>query len=130
MTELFVPYDEALELKNLEFDEQCLARYNVSGDLITTGCYSDSHPVHLAVEQADICEAHILAPLWSQAFKFFRDEHKLDSFCRTTESSGRSYWKISKLYDDGKIKGYSGFTNTYEEAQLECLRQLIKLCKK
>lgn len=68
MQELFVPYELAVKLKELGFDEYCLCKYNASGDLVTIGCYSDSHPIHLAVNQSDICEAHVLAPLYQQVF--------------------------------------------------------------
>ena len=70
MKELFIPYEQALALKELGFDEPCIARYNVPGDLITTGCYTDSHITHLIVEQSDICESHVLTPLWQQAFRW------------------------------------------------------------
>ena len=132
MIELFVPCNETLELKKLGI-----------GKSITYACgfyytLNNKEYKFATPSQFDIIDEtydvgnnfYMVAPIYEQAFKFFRDNYKLDSFCRTIESSGRSYWKISKLYDDGNIKGYSGFTNTYEEAQLECLRKLIEVCKK
>lgn len=132
MTELFIPSKESLDLKELGIGPfityACGFYYTLNGKDYKFATASQFDNID---ETYDIgSNFYMVAPIYGQSFKFFRDEHKLDSFCRTTESSGRSYWKISKLYDDGKIKGYSGFTNTYEEAQLECLRQLIKLCKK
>ncbi len=121
MKELFVPYQESLELKELEFDEDCIATYeegdfdfNYDGDLVK----NSECPLEFCT-----------APLFSQIFKWFRNKHNLDSFCRAFEISGKTYWKISKLYDDGNIKGYSGFKDNYEKAELGCIRELIEILK-
>lgn len=140
MKELFVPYNEALELKKLGFDEPCLGRYNVPGDFILSGCYSDSPLVSILVEQNDICEAHTLAPLFSQAFKFFRERYRLDGHVTFRHSDTNKIEGINSVYydieiyklhggDAYKIYRFRERSDIKEEAELECLKQLIKIAK-
>jgi len=128
MNKEFVPYQESLELKELGFDEECFGYYNFHkpiGNSPRGFCRGINIQDHNCENEGDdlICSA----VLFQQAFRWFREKYQLDSFCRTLDSSSNSYWKISKLYDDGNIKGYSGFHKSYEEAELELLRQLIKI---
>ena len=118
----FVPYELALRMKQLGFDEPCIARYNVPGELITSGCYSDSSIMHLVVEQNDICEAHILAPLFQQAFRWFREKGYLISFSSHDTSIHDFYikWQPSKSI-------LSDTYDTYEEAETACLEKLVEI---
>jgi hypothetical protein len=122
----FVPYELALKMKQLGFDEPCLARYNVPGDLITSGCYSDSSIMHLIVEENDICEAHILAPLYQQAFRWFREKYKFNHsiICHKHPFGTDDYQYLILLDEDEFVE--TGF-NTYEEAELACLEKLIEI---
>lgn len=80
-----------------------------------------NHEIKALKEHADKVE---------QAIRALEEmKHNLDSFCRAFEISGKTYWKISKLYDDGNIKGYSGFKDNYEKAELGCIRELIEILK-
>jgi hypothetical protein len=72
----FLPYELSLKMKQLGFDKPCLAKY-ITSDLVVKGCYKDSHILHALFEENEICEAHILVPTFSQAFKWFRDKHDL-----------------------------------------------------
>ena len=117
MKKEFIPYDIALALKELGFDEPCLAKYDVPGNLITSGCYSDSSIVHLIIEQNDICEAHTLAPLYQQAFRWFREKYGLHLSINVKDS----IWYFERF----SIKGFK----TYEEAEFACLKKLIELVK-
>jgi len=124
----FVPYQESLELKQLRFDEPCLAKYNVPGELITTGCYSDSSIIHLIIQQNDICEAHTLAPTFSQAFRWFREKYNLWQIVMQNTD-------IDWTYDILPINGVHDYKlidvfKTYEEAELACLKKLIEIVKK
>ena len=125
----FVQYQEALELKQLGFDEPCIAKYNVPGDLITTGCYTDSHITHLIVEQSDICEAHVLAPTYSQAFRFFRNKHNINTVISWRDDLLNYDISLTEMKKHGYFYYKDNFT-TYEEAELACLQKLIELIKK
>ncbi len=100
----FVPYDVALAMKELGFNEECL------------GWFRDK--VILYGEKDGYDEVYGLkAPLYQQAFRWFRDNYHL----HITITSFRSKWRMGhtvvKMYD------------TYEEAELACLRKLIEIVK-
>ena len=65
MEEQFVPYELALKLKELGFEEECLASYNHVGKKLNIGEFV-SHGKY-----------SILAPLWQQAIDFFREKYDL-----------------------------------------------------
>jgi hypothetical protein len=124
MEKEFVPYELALRMKQLGFNEPCLARYNVPGDLITSGCYSDSSIMHLIVEKNDICEAHILAPLFQQAFRWFRE--KYGYYYQIGNSGDNTKFLMLRDSEMSIVWNDKGF-NTYEEAELSCLEKLIEI---
>jgi hypothetical protein len=112
MKKEFIPYEIALELKQLGFNERCLASYYHAG------------------RRLDICEYinhgeyTVLAPTFSAAFRFFREKYGL---CI-----------VIKPIDDKKLDlGYNLLKNglimnahlTYEEAELACLKKLIEIVK-
>jgi len=108
----FVPYQEALELKQLGFDEPCFGWFA-----------SDRTLVKEVTEKSDFT----LAPTYSQAFRWFREKYNLKSciIFRTSMEDNKEYY-------DWLIKGqevvYRHF-NTYEEAELTCLKKLIEIVK-
>lgn len=127
MNKEFIPYEEALALKELGFDEECLFRYTAQEDLTNKGCYDNSSPSDAMLTAYEIHESHILAPLYQQAFRWFREEHNLHSLImpKITPSNTIVYY----LYE-GKVKNnWENCFETYEEAELECLRKLIEIVK-
>lgn len=126
----FIPYEEALELKQLGFDEPCLAWYSdkeirISG---VEGCVISFIPTNTTLGEDDDL---ITAPLFSQAFRFFREKYNLYGFPKTTFGSMNPkqivffYYWIKDGEEFTNIKEYS----TYEEAELACLRKLIEIVK-
>lgn len=121
MQKEFVPYEEALALKELGFDESCFGWYNWTGKELSliNNSYIDIDPTP--------------ALLYQQAFRWFQDNHDLFG-CIDLQLCTPSHWyiRIDKisindyLYhsedDDLKFK-------TYEEAELACLRKLIEIVK-
>ena len=80
MKELFIPYTEALELKELGFNEKCLAAYTNRGKFHQTSSdYWDNDSIKMIKEYTTI-KLKVLAPLYTQAFKWFRDTHNLDAW--------------------------------------------------
>ena len=116
MEKEFVPYIESLELKELGFDEPCIRGWYEDGGIWY-------HP------DSDIVLDN---PTFSHAFRWFRE--KYGYFTSPTESvddTSKKYdWLITKHLEDGKmfIK-FIGYKNTYEEAELECLKKLIEIVK-
>ena len=128
----FVPYQEALTLKQLGFDEPCFGYYNIknnnlqlfSDNLQDASCNSD-------LKYDDF--KHCTAPLYQQVFRWFREKYGLYS---SVEYYIEDYkypcflFNIKNKPDNLpiKYKGLSGY-NTYEEAELACLRKLIEIVK-
>lgn len=117
MTNEFIPYNQALALKELGFDEPCLAYWNIDPQL--------KNPTFNMVKPFEH-EWCLPSPMFSQAFRFFREKYKLHS-------------GIYPYYDEYEfqIKDFRLPTNTpingglmpYEEAELACLRKLIEIVK-
>jgi hypothetical protein len=126
MEEHFANYNQALALKELGFDEPCIARYIIPGDLVFKGCYEDSNIIHLELTQNDICEAHVLAPLKSQVFKWFRDEHNINHVI----DKHRKFGFCIQLWNNLTCLGEFDEIKTYEEAESACIDKLIELIKK
>ena len=123
MNKEFIPYEEALELKELGFNEECLDKYiptsqKLSSDMETWGeFYPES--------------AMIPAPLYQQAFRWFREKYNYCYFIRGNNYDGYYYYDIDNL---GMLKYKIEIDNrltweTYEEAELECLKKLIEIIK-
>ena len=130
MNKEFVPYEQALALKELGFDEPCFAHFVKHYDEIK--CILDSDDFdEWWTNNSDNLE--VKAPLYQQAFSFFREKH--DLVHRINRDGGWWICAILDLYDEndqGAIETYLENTNpqTYEEAELACLLELINICKK
>lgn len=118
MIKEFIPYEQALALKELGFDEPCFAYYNIDPQLKT--------PAFNIVKPFEH-EWCLSAPLKQQAFRFFREKYKLHSTI-TSISQESWQWHIQKTGQQlGKL--YNEDFYTYEEAELECLKKLIEIVK-
>jgi hypothetical protein len=112
MEDLFAPYQESLDLKELGFDEECLAFYNSTLKTPNELLY----PQYGGEVGNWNVENHLIsAPIYQQAFRWFRE--KYDLFISITH------------YENGySINDLRRF-NTYEEAELACLKMMIKISK-
>ena len=127
MKKEFVNYSEALNLKKLGFDnEHCFARWSTHYD---GSGYLDTS-THSIYQGRDDLNRQCLAPTFSQAFKFFRENYETHSYIERL-ISGAFIYKIDWFEEDrhNKIvwecKSYS-----FEEAELECLKKLIEIAQK
>jgi hypothetical protein len=112
----FIPYEEALALKELGFNEPCLASYFHAGKRL-----------HIT-EYINYGEYTTLAPTFSQAFRFFREKYGLKSWIQEHTTDTFIYEiRPHKLtdYKEGEVYVYE----VYEEAELACLKQLIEIAK-
>jgi hypothetical protein len=117
MTKEFIPYEQALELKELGFNEQCFAAQK--DNIIDYGS-----EMHSFIYNMDCGDIWVALPLYQQAFRWFREKYGL---CI-----------VIKPIDDKKLElGYNLIKNgliisahlTYEEAELACVKKLIEIVK-
>ena len=126
MTKDFVPYEQALALKKLGFDEHCFGRW-----LIITEWEAPTGEIRLQLgaEAESYDKNQCTAPLYQQAFRWFREKYGLDSIVQPTYSPKYQY-RMFHIEGKTKVQIYGDYMgkefNTYEEAELECLKKLIK----
>lgn len=107
----FVPHQESLELKELGFDEPCFGYHLCKNSALGVYLEITTEWIDLFPYDSSSCKA----PTYSQAFRFFRE--KYDLFISIVH------------YENGySINDLRRF-ETYEKAELECLRKLIELVK-
>jgi hypothetical protein len=127
MEKEFVPYQLALRMKQLGFAEDCL------------GCYR-LDKMFLFGRTSDNTSTWTLAPLFQQAFRWFREKHNLDGeTCRynLTHSEakilGLNKTEVSHVYiaiingEDFPELDKMVYYTSKEEAELACLTKLIEL---
>jgi hypothetical protein len=132
MTQEFIPYQQALELKELGFDEPCLGFYEFG---------SMDEEWHLRTKYVSKNEyndvIHILkAPLYQQAFRWFRENHDLFGVVEGKGYDHKRYyiysingkWHPSQPGSDKPVLFYQNFDKP-EEAELACLNKLIETVK-
>jgi hypothetical protein len=155
MEKEFIPYEQALALKELDFDEPCFGWWFV-----------DEKMLIIEKSTKSLSENIVQAPLYQQAFRWFREKYDLHVQIRKENYFYKSihnnyfHFDISKgeqnditgqedLYsnlmdeceqdipgnhlDNEKLNILifeRGFAfKTYEEAELECLKKLIEIVK-
>jgi hypothetical protein len=122
----FIPYTESIELKELGFDEPCLGMFKFK-----KLCIDYPRITNNMLKKANL-DNYCSAPTFSQALRFFRERYKLISWVES--SYDEEYFpKIDEMrhpkeidMDDLRILQ---FCKTYEEAELVCLKTLIKVVK-
>lgn len=121
MEKEFIKYEQAISLKELGFDEQCLAWYNY-GEL------NIFHLDHLLDGYANEIKERPLAPLYQQAFRFFREKYDLfGSIQYLDDVAGYGYIITSVSINTEIAEKYFFPSKTYEEAELACLQKLIEI---
>jgi hypothetical protein len=129
MDKEFIPYEEALALKEMGFEPFDIFGYYYKRRDNGKICALDIHYIEYNqnFQQWEELEERDVSPLYQQAFRWFREKHNLvytighightDSWTFATENLQVAGQEWSKHY------------STYEEAELECLKQLIKIVK-
>ena len=126
----FVPYEQALALKKLGFDEPCFGTYLSSFQsdwkvyelILEMGMneeFEDNRNVYLL-------EGACSAPTFSQAFRWFREKYGLYYYITTHDSTDFEWYIYDKDQNDWEDDTTQ---NTYEEAELACLIKLIEIVK-
>lgn len=131
----FIQYEEAVELKQLGFDESCFKVGNLNGHIMWKFLCADEDQDYTVV--ADDILNHKMddkwtsIPLYSQTFKWFREKHNLHAE-PVWDNDINTYWFfcITKIGDIFFETIELKWVNSYEKAELECLKKLIEIVKK
>ena len=143
MSKEFVPYELALKMKALGFDDECMAYYQMSLTEVrhehdgTTGPFGWKKGEvsfekrffinnYKAIDNSNENWIEFAAPLYQQAFRWFREKHEL---YHSIDKHG--YW----FFEIKKDEGFGDLTvifllndfDTYEEAERACLDKLIEI---
>jgi hypothetical protein len=135
MEKEFIPYEQALALKELGFDELCPTIYGMSSLRLYDNWKPFKNSEDLYGATGVFCNDVCAAPLYQQAFRWFREKHhihiEIKYYNDGEEWEDVEYTVIVSDFEDGKTHDTfvkSGF-KTYEEAELACLNKLIEIVK-
>jgi hypothetical protein len=108
----FIPFELALRMKQLGFDEPCFGIHIIRNSSFLEKWMPNQ-------KECEIYFGGFLAPTYSQAFRFFREKYKKVDYPEFD-------YDEQKWYCHFDYKGYVLF-NTYEEAELACLEKLCEI---
>jgi len=126
MEKEFATYEQASALKELGFDESCFAYYENNN--LTVTFPSKSSNGWKWVGNSIIPAKNIIAPTYSQAFRWFRQKYDLQCWIHDGGYVGKCCIKITG-YNHDKFYFSSSEPMEYEEAELACLNKLIEIVK-
>lgn len=135
MNKEFIPYEQALELKELGFDEPCF-RYNYL-DISLFECFikntknKESDSI-LLVKNSELPSSNYTLPLYQQAFRWFREKYQLYQAVYADKRADdlTLLYKVHVYKLDEELSEYAyRWAKTYEEAEQACLDKLIELVK-
>jgi hypothetical protein len=134
MTQEFIPYQTALALKELGFDEPCFGYYDASN------LEKYEFIIQNNVKNSDFIFG-MTAPLYQQAFRWFREKYELSCTIELTDNSRHYYFNFTisnsknrdyndeDCFDSCKIIHDDRKFGKYEEVELACLIKLIEIVK-
>jgi hypothetical protein len=125
MEKEFVPYELAVKLKELGFNEPCFGYYLEDGTRVPAS-YSKKGTVYPS--NTDLLPEWSAAPTCQQAFRWFREKNGLVGIVKF----GTNDFTYNIYNEDGiglLTKESLNFNGTYEEAELACLQKLIEIVK-
>ena len=127
----FIPYQESLELKKLGFDEPCFFAFdNCSTPMRCSDLRTNEQKFNGVNYNSS---TYTSQPTFSQAFRWFREKHNLQSHIFLTYEGVTTNEHNEYAFATLKAGGYDYMIDDdnypYEEAELACLRKLIQIVK-
>jgi hypothetical protein len=129
MTQEFIPYQQALELKELGFDEPCFRFQNNISNIIEEKSWLNWNEV----------EQFVSFPFYQQAFRWFREKHNLmfqifylrnGNHAAIIHNTTPEYMSlVDQVNPSSGCVGEVVDCYSYEDAELECLIKLIEIVK-
>lgn len=128
MTKEFIPYEQALELKELGFNESCIGYYRQGEvSIVFAGNYLSELELEKNFEEDGdplFGDKGCTAPLYQQAFRWFREKYDFRYSIGATNICVyhipvKNYHTTFMIQD----------CKSYEEAELECIKSFILIAK-
>ena len=113
MNKEFIPYEQALELKELGFNEPCMFPYHRNNTQ-----YIDS--THIELANYNATEKLVSAVLYQQAFRWFREKYNFRYSIGNTNIAVVHCGPITQLLQDNE---------SYEAAELAAIKWFIDTAK-
>jgi len=124
MEKEFVPYELALRMKALNFDEPCLAGYSTSSGNL------EHYSRPLVTKDSFTVDA----PTWQSAFRWFRDNYNLFCEINVDKTMEPKFAFTIKEYESAQfLEGFGEDVLSeylyykHEEAEVACLEKLIEI---
>ena len=139
MEKEFIPYEQALTLKELGFDEPCAACYGSYTHKTSELFLNINNPVNIETlvrEKTGFNRPtfYVKTPTFSQVFRWFKEKHNLFHEIHIDKTAEPKFcfdifqYEHFGNYDEIRI-GEWYLYRTQEEAELECLKKLIEIVK-
>jgi hypothetical protein len=120
MNNNFTPYKEAWDLKELGFDEPCMAFYEPGNEEVQVVGVEQRYNNPELLRLKDFC-----APLYQEAFRWFREKYGYVGGIKKLRGTRNM---LGDFYKD-EDNQFMILGDTYEEVELVCLRTLIEIVK-
>lgn len=120
----FVSYELSSELRDIGFDDICLAYYNCERDFI------------FVQGKTKFLTCEIPIPTFSQVFRWFRENYLIFGTINVDQTMEPKFCYSITRYEPMQFLEHwdtvvynSDLFYTYEEAEVECIKELIKVVK-
>ena len=127
MEKEFVTYEQALALKELGFDEECMGYFN---DREFKYCLEDELVKNSLMSNSNSPIFYTTRPLKQQVFRWFREEYNLEGIVQRAEDY---LWYKAYIYkyckETKNIRWGIYECDIYEEAENACINKLIEIVK-
>lgn len=150
MNKLFIPYELALALRELGFNEECLGCYYQATEHVARDyhkredvVYNEGSPIKFTIRENYLTSPYekvvVKAPLWGQAFDWFREHLLLEGLILPQDKSGLDplplYFIAIESYKNGDWVEIFNSTNEstllhysdHYDARQACLEKLIEI---
>lgn len=141
MKKEFAIYDISLRLKDIGFDQPCLAFFQKEYSEVSPQLVDDSYEYRMTgfmtCKNSEIPNHYTAAPTYKSAFEWFRDNHNLfatinidmtmePKFCYSIVKYNQDFHSSSRFHWE-TIVFNSDLERTYELAEISCLDKLCQI---